>query len=589
VSAASHGGGPLNIILSGLYDQVQSRLIFDHSLEKTTQLFASFRSFEVFKYLPQLNTAGMKFSGEVNSNFSVEGPGLLKVLRSKENPVGLFSGRGQLSKMRIQVGKEGFNLSSPVDLKYEKSKLSVAALNLVGSSGRIRTQMDYFPISGYFTGLIDSTLDSGIISQLTDVVSQSSGTIYAKANFDRNEDGTNVSGEARVENVSLSGKYLSPPVTAVNGRLMFQDTRVEIPSLTGSKGNGQIDLVGTIDLLHDVKTDKLTPKLALRANLRSAQFRWPQEFFETVETTIDGQVEIAGQNRPYALNGDARVIKGRAYRDATCQEMIRTGGGGSESSIAKPVLPIFQFGLAIEADNSFTLQSTCIRGRVSTAIRVSGTDIEPILSGQVRLDNGVLNLLKTRFDVTRADAVFDNIIKIEPRIDAQMVAKIEKYSVFVGAEGPLSKPRLNIWSDPSTGPDGNPLSRPALIRMISTGRGPSETTQTAVTQALFNQVVGMFDDPLSQAVSKITRGFVDRFELQPIIDGGQSSFRARASRDLGEKFNLGLDYEPNRQSLTGTIFINESVNVLGGFDRRSSQLGSYSELSGGFRFQFGGK
>ncbi|NBX16078.1 MAG: hypothetical protein EBR09_01800 [Proteobacteria bacterium] len=166
---------------------------------------------------------------------------------------------------------------------------------------------------------------------------------------------------------------------------------------------------------------------------------------------------------------------------------------------------------------------------------------------------------------------------------------MDKYNVFVGAEGPFSKPRLNIWSDPSTGPDGNPLSRPALIRMISTGRGPSETTQTAVTQALFNQVVGMFDDPLSQAVSKITRGFVDRFELQPIIDGGQSSLRARASRDLGEKFNLGLDYETKKQSLTGTIFVNESVNFVGGFDRRSSPVGSYLEFSGGFRFQFGGK
>jgi hypothetical protein len=109
-----------------------------------------------------------------------------------------------------------------------------------------------------------------------------------------------------------------------------------------------------------------------------------------------------------------------------------------------------------------------------------------------------------------------------------------------------------------------------------------------VTQAIANGVVGLFDDPLSQAVSRITRGFVDRFELQPILESGQSSWRARVSRELGEKFNLGLDIESNSQSLTGEIFINESVNILGGFDRRSSQVGSYSELKGGFRFQFGG-
>jgi autotransporter translocation and assembly factor TamB len=589
LSAASHSGGPLNIILSGLYEQVQARLILDHSFEKSTQLFASFRSFEVFKYLPQFQKGAAKISGEMTANLVMSGPGLNDISFSQLNALDDFTAQGQLEKVRLQVGKEAFKLNAPVDLKFRAGLLSVPQLSLQGPSGKFRTQVEYRPSTGQFSGSVDSTVDASIISQLTDVVNQSSGTIYAKGEFERDDEGLSFGGEAQVENVQLGGRYLSPPVTSINGRLVFQDTRLEIPSLTGAKGNGQVDVVGTVDFTADEQTGKLTPKMSLRANLRSAQFRWPQEFFETVETTLDGQIELTGQKAPYSLNGEIRIPKGRAYRDATCQEMIRSGGGRSDSSIAKPVLPFVLLNLSLEADNSFALQSNCIRGRVSSAIRISGTDVEPVLAGQVRLDNGVLNLLKTRFEVTRADAVFDNIVKVEPRVDAQMVARIEKYSVFVGAEGPLSKPRLNIWSDPSTGPDGNPLSRPALIRMISTGRGPSETTQTAVTQALFNQVVGMFDDPLSQAVSKITRGFVDRFELQPIIDGGQSSLRARASRDLGEKFNLGLDYETKKQSLTGTIFVNESVNFVGGFDRRSSPVGSYLEFSGGFRFQFGGK
>jgi hypothetical protein len=305
---------------------------------------------------------------------------------------------------------------------------------------------------------------------------------------------------------------------------------------------------------------------------------------------MDGQIELVGRGKPYLVNGDLRISKGRAYKDATCQELLRVGSSSSpEASIANQAKPFAQLNLGLEADNSFTLQTSCIRGRVSAALKITGSETEPIVAGQIRLDNGQLNLLKTRFEVTRADAIFDNLVRIEPRLDAQMVAKIERYNVFVGAEGPLSRPRLNIWSDPSTGPDGMPLSRPTLIRMISTNRGPGETTQTAVTQALANGVVGFFDDPLSQAVSRITRGFVDRFELQPILESGQSSWRARVSRDLGEKFNLGLDFEPNSQSLTGEIFINESVNVLGGFDRRSTQIGTYSELKGGFRFQFGGK
>jgi hypothetical protein len=589
LSASSHGGGPLNVIMSGLYDQLQARMAVDHTLRKSTSLFVNLRGFELFKYLISVHPGGVKYNGEASASMVMEGPGIFDFFSNPQTALSAVEGQGEISRFNIQLGRSHFGLSGPVALALSEDSLRYSLMELKGTIGVLKTRGEYDIASKKYSGKIEGKIDAGILSQFNEGISSASGDVIVNSEVELSNDGASLRGAARVENVSLAGRYMVPPVTALNGRLIFQNSRIEIPALTGTKGNGQIDLVGTIDFASEAPGQPYEPSLALRANLRSAQFRWPQEFFETLETTIDGQLEISGRSKPYYLNGEVRVSKGRAYRDSNCQEMLRSGSTRTESPAVQAAHPILELNLGIEADNSFSLQTTCIRGRVSTSLRLAGTNADPVLSGQLRLDNGILNLLKTRFEVTRADAFFDNIVKVEPRLEAQMVAKIDKYSVFVGADGPLSKPRLNIWSDPSTGPDGMPLTRSSLVRMISTGRGPSETTQTAVTQALANQVVGLFDDPLSQAVSKITRGFVDRFELQPILDGGQSSWRARASRDLGEKFNLGLDYEPNKQSLTGTIFINESVNVLGGFDRRSSQSGSYSELSGGFRFQFGGK
>jgi outer membrane usher protein FimD/PapC len=76
-----------------------------------------------------------------------------------------------------------------------------------------------------------------------------------------------------------------------------------------------------------------------------------------------------------------------------------------------------------------------------------------------------------------------------------------------------------------------------------------------------------------------------------VIESGQTRWRARVSRSLGERLSLGLDIEQgqfvNNQSINGTVYVNESVNVLGGFDRKSEQNDQYYELSGGLRFQFG--
>ncbi|MEY2988301.1 MAG: hypothetical protein RJB13_1822, partial [Pseudomonadota bacterium] len=525
----------------------------------------------------------------LSGDMSLSGPGLRQSLGAFAKALKSLNGAGEIYAMRGQIGGETFSLKNRTAVRLSGGEFSYTPFVLEGVSLKLSNFGRYNFVSSEYSGRVSISAGASVLSGITPQISQADGELQFDAELRLGPDIRKVSGQGQIKNVSLAGRYLTPPISGLNGRVVLQDSKLEIPSLSGSKGNGQVEVVGSIEF-DGQEGDKAGPSIALRTNIKSAQFRIPQELFETVEATVDGQLEFVGRGRPFLLNGDLKLLKGRAFRDATCQELVNTSGiSPSDRSVSESQDPFLILNLNLEADNSMTLQTTCLRGRVSADLRLTGDELAPVLAGQIRLENGQLNLLKTRFDVTRADALFDNLVRTEPRLEAQMVARIDRYSVFVGADGPLSRPRLNIWSDPSTGPDGTPLTRATLIRMISTNRGPGDTTQTAVTQAIANGVVGLFDDPLSQAVSKITRGFVDRFELQPILEAGQSTWRARVSRELGEKFNLGLDWEPNSQSLTGEIFINESVNVLGGFDRRSNQIGSYSELKGGFRFQFGGK
>ena len=589
LTGSSIGGGPLSVIVAGLNDQIQSRLVFDHDLTQSSQVYLSLRSFDLFRYLRLDEQVNLRPSLVLSGDMSLTGSGLKNSFGAFSRSLRNMKGTGEVYAMRGQIGGESFSLKNSIALNLLQGELSYAPFLLEGTNLKLNNVGRYHFGKSEYSGRISILAGASVLSDFTPQITQADGEVQFDADLRIGAGGKKVSGQGQFKNVSLAGRYLMPPLSGINGRVVVQDSKIEIPLLSGSKGNGQVELMGTIELGSDDDDDSAA-SVALRTNIKSAQFLVPQELFETVEATIDGQMEIVGRGRPFLLNGDLKLVKGRAFRDATCQELVNSGSiSSSDRSVSESRDPLVKLNLNFEADNSMTLQTTCLRGRVSAGLRLTGDETSPVIAGQIRLENGQLSLLKTRFDVTRADALFDNLVRTEPRLEAQMVAKIDKYSVYVGADGPLSRPRLNIWSDPSSGSDGTPLTRATLIRMISTNRGPGDTTQTAVTQAIANGVVGLFDDPLSQAVSKITRGFVDRFELQPILEAGQSTWKARVSRELGEKFNLGLDWEPNSQSLTGEIFINESVNVLGGFDRRSSQIGSYSELKGGFRFQFGGK
>lgn len=591
LTGSSVDGGALNLVVAAMHDQIQTRLVFDHDFSEFSQVYLSARSFDVLRYVKLDSGNTLQPVAVFSGDLSLNAPGLNKVMRSFRSSVRQIQGQGEIYAVKGQLSGESFSNVTPTKLGVRDGELTYSPILIQGKNFNVRSSGRYNFLDSQLTTNVATQADASLLAGLVPGISQADGEIRFEGDLRWGGRGSKISGQAQLTNVSLGGPYLTPPILGVNGRINIQDSRLEIPAITGSKGNGQVELVGTIDFNSPESSRGISdaPSIAIRTNVRSAQLRIPQDLFETVEATVDGQIELVGRGAPYLLNGDIEILKGRAFRDATCQELLsKTGLSSGDSRSVDNEEPQLQLNLNITADNSLTLQTSCLRGRVSAGLKLTGYESSPVLAGQIRIENGQLNLLKTRFEVSRADALFDNLVRIEPRLEAQMVAKIDRYSVFVGADGPLSRPRLNIWSDPSTAPDGTPLTRAALIRMISTNRAPGDTTQTAVTQAIANGVVGLFDDPLSQAVSRITRGFVDRFELQPILESGQSSWRARVSRELGEKFNLGLDIESNSQSLTGEIFINESVNILGGFDRRSSQVGSYSELKGGFRFQFGG-
>jgi hypothetical protein len=208
-----------------------------------------------------------------------------------------------------------------------------------------------------------------------------------------------------------------------------------------------------------------------------------------------------------------------------------------------------------------------------------------------------VQVLKANFEIQKAEVIFDSPIAFDPRLDIQMTSQIEGYQIFMNLDGYSSSPRTSFWSEPSTTPWGAPVGQAEILRMIASGRAPKSEAAggSALASQVANYVYGStaLDESISKAFSKLTAGFVETVRLQPIIENGQTAWKASLSRSVGDRFNLGLDVEQsplvNNQSLTGTLYLNQTVNVLGGFDRKSNQSESYLELSGGLRFMFGGK
>lgn len=434
-----------------------------------------------------------------------------------------------------------------------------------------------------------------LLQGLTDVIDDVNGTLSLDTTTTITRGVPSLRGSLIVDADSLAIKGFEPEISSLKGRIELDGDRLEVTKLQGNKGQGQFEILGSVQLPLSHPQQELG--LGLRARLNRVQTRLAAPIFRTVDVTTSGSLELSGSERPYALTGQLSVERLRAFRDLDCDGIVESMPKGPRERMRSDLQPWLALDVVIEATESVQLLTQCVRTNLSSQLRVLGSELAPRFSGTLSADAGLVQVLKARFAIQRAELVFDTPIAFDPRLDIQLVAQVENYQVFLNIDGYSSAPRSSFWSDPSTTPWGAPIGQAEILRMVATGRAPrSDSAQgNVLASQVANYVYGStaLDESLSKALSRLTAGFVDTVQLQPFIEDGQTAWKATLSRGLGDRFNLGLNVEQspiaNNQSLTGTLYLNQSVNVLGGFDRKSSSLESYYELSGGLRFMFGGK
>lgn len=444
---------------------------------------------------------------------------------------------------------------------------------------------------GDFSGSLNLARLAGLVPS-TD---RAEGTLSLRTKVSVQNHAVSLDGLVNIDAQRLRFQGYDPDFEDVKGRLVLTGDRVEIVRLAGKKGTGTFEILGSMRLPMSTLID--SPEFGIRARFDKVQSRLPAPIFRSLDATLSGNVEINGAAKPYDVRGNIVINRARAFRDLTCDEIVAAVPQNTKERLQLETSPWFSFDIAIDANESIQLLTKCVRAAVSSKLRLLGTDQALRFSGRVAADSGRVQVLKANFDIQKADVIFDSPIAFDPRLDIQMTSQIEGYQIFMNLDGYSSSPRTSFWSEPSTTPWGTPVGQAEILRMIASGRAPKSEAAggSALASQVANYVYGStaLDESISKAFYKLTAGFVETVRLQPIIENGQTAWKASLSRSVGDRFNLGLDVEQsplvNNQSLTGTLYLNQTVNVLGGFDRKSNQSESYLELSGGLRFMFGGK
>jgi translocation and assembly module TamB len=312
-----------------------------------------------------------------------------------------------------------------------------------------------------------------------------------------------LSGRLELANVGLAYADLPNGLSDMRGRLVFNQDRLQVESLTARTGGGTLELGGFISYSRGLSFN-------LTASGRDLRLRYPPG----VSTAADATLALTGTAQNALLAGTVTITRFGVNPQydfgpylARAKESVAT---------VTPDSPAARLRLDVRIASRPELQVETSLGRVSGDIdlRLRGTVARPALLGRVSIAEGNVSIYGTRYHIQRGDITFTSPVGIEPVLDIQTTANVRSYDITLGFHGPINKLSTTYRSDP-------PLSTADIVSLLAFGRTREETAaQTATGQSLPETAsYAILNQALSAAVtSRMQKIFgVSRIKIDPLM------------------------------------------------------------------------
>lgn len=326
----------------------------------------------------------------------------------------------------------------------------------------------------------------------------------------------------------------------VNGRVFLYRDRANIEAITAQSGGGDLTLSGFLSYSGG------TPTFQLSFQGKDVRVRYPPG----VSTSADAQLELTGSMEQSLLSGTVSITRAAVNPRSDLASIL--------SSTAKPVatpsasqnefLRNMRFDVQVRTAPDVRFDSSLTQDLSGEAdLRLRGNPYNPVLLGNVAINQGEINFFGNKYYIDRGDISFLNPLKLEPVVNLDLRTRVRSIDVTLTFSGPIDKLNVNYRSDP-------PLQLNEIIALLTVGRAPETSPSLAQAQneaaqswqqvgasALVGQAVAA---PIAGRLQKFFG--VSRIKIDPRLTGVENNPQARltveqqVSRDITVTFITNL-------------------------------------------------
>ncbi|MDQ3233656.1 MAG: translocation/assembly module TamB domain-containing protein, partial [Pseudobdellovibrionaceae bacterium] len=295
-----------------------------------------------------------------------------------------------------------------------------------------------------------------------------------------------------------------PALTGISLDVEIKDDRVVVNKFRATKGReGSMTMSGQLNF-NDTGAD--TSRLNI--DLDRMEFnRLNVPVLKSADLTLSGNLAVTGHKLPLNLSGSLEIDRLQSIGNFDLRKQIVTSlyetKLNSSAVAASEQTPFVNLDVGIVADKSITIKNKSLEAVLSADMRVRGTDMQPLLLGQIIADRGTFNYRRT-FKINQAVISFDELVSPpNPRLDIIGETTVSPYKVEVLVSGNLQAPRVQLTVDPPNRDDGSPISNLDILILISTGRIPDQANKTTAERASINELVSFFAAFAEEPIEKL--------------------------------------------------------------------------------------
>ncbi|MGA2482497.1 MAG: translocation/assembly module TamB domain-containing protein [Candidatus Acidiferrales bacterium] len=407
---------------------------------------------------------------------------------------------------RLEFGYENVRLENvgPVRFRSSRDELRLEQARLRGADSN-------FEIAGsaHFTGsrAINLRLNGAVNLQLATTLFaplEARGSAQVGASFEGTLDRPTITGRVHIENASARYGDFPSGLSAVNGDLVFDSTRLLFDNMTAQTGGGTLLLSGTVNYAES------PARFDINARTDGARIRYP----EGMSWLARGTLRFSGTTEAAVLSGHVNVDRLVMSQGLDVASMMLAAKEGVPSPAPSPFLRNLQFNIEAGTSADARMEWPGAQFETEASLRVRGTWERPILLGHIHLLSGELSFRGTRYQVYRGEINFSNPFRLVPVVNVEATTTIQQYEISLSFSGPADKLTLAYRSDP-------PLPATDIITLLALGRTGQESELRSASQA--QGATAGASTLLSEAISsqlggRLERLFgITRFRVDPAL------------------------------------------------------------------------